>query len=70
MTMHDKAEIGEILNLYGLALDAHRWDLFDRVFTEDVVAEFGPAGQLGGAWPSSNDRSRSSIRHWTATNTP
>lgn len=40
----DKAEITEVLNLYGLALDAHRWDLFDLVFTEDVIAEFGPAG--------------------------
>lgn len=41
---HDKAEILEILNLYGLALDAHQWDLFDRIFTQDVIAEFGPAG--------------------------
>lgn len=40
----DKAEILEILNLYGFALDAHQWQLFDRIFTEDVIAEFGPAG--------------------------
>ncbi len=44
MSMQDKAEIVEIMNLYGVALDAHRWDLFDLVFTDDVVAEFGPAG--------------------------
>jgi SnoaL-like domain len=44
MTTQDNAEIVELLNLYGLALDAHRWDLFDLVFTDDVVAEFGPAG--------------------------
>jgi hypothetical protein len=44
MTMQDKAEIVEILNLYGRALDAHRWDLFDLVFTDDIIAEFGPAG--------------------------
>jgi hypothetical protein len=45
MTDHeDKAEIIEILNLYGFALDARAWDLFDRVFTDDVHAEFGPAG--------------------------
>lgn len=43
----DKAAITELLNLYGLALDAHAWDLFDLVFTEDVTAEFGPAGN---AW--------------------
>ncbi len=44
MSQYDKAEIIEVLNLYGLALDAHQWDLFDLVFTEDITAEFGPAG--------------------------
>ncbi len=44
MVEHDKAAIIEILNLYGFALDAHQWDLFDRIFTEDVTADFGPAG--------------------------
>jgi hypothetical protein len=44
MSERDKAAIIEVLNLYGFALDAHQWDLFDRVFTDDVVAEFGPAG--------------------------
>ena len=44
MVEHDKAEIIEVLNLYGFALDARVWDLFDLVFTEDVIAEFGPAG--------------------------
>lgn len=44
MYAQDKAEIIEVLNLYGLALDAHRFDLFDLVFTEDVTADFGPAG--------------------------
>lgn len=44
MVENDKAAIIEVLNLYGLALDARRWDLFDRVFTDDVTAEFGPAG--------------------------
>jgi len=43
----DKTAVIELLNLYGLALDAHGWDLFDLVFAEDVVAEFGPAGN---AW--------------------
>lgn len=47
MAEYDKAAIIEVLNLYGLALDAHQWDLFDRVFAEDVTAEFGPAGN---AW--------------------
>jgi hypothetical protein len=42
----DKAEIIEILNLYGFALDAQQWQLFDQIFTEDVTAEFGPASAL------------------------
>ncbi len=40
----DKVAIGEVLNLYAFALDARQWDLFDRVFTDDVEAIFGPAG--------------------------
>ena len=44
MVEHDKAAIIEVLNLYGFALDAHQWNLFDRIFTEDVTADFGPAG--------------------------
>ncbi len=52
----DKAAIIEILNLYGFALDARQWDLFDRVFSDDVVAEFGPAGA---AWKGLADFKRS-----------
>ena len=44
MTEHDKAEIIQVLNLYGFALDARQWDLFDLAFTDDIVADFGPAG--------------------------
>ena len=44
MTDVDKAAIIEVLNLYAFALDARQWDLFDRVFAEDVEAIFGPAG--------------------------
>ncbi len=44
MNATDKADIIEVLNLYGFALDARQWDLFDRVFTDDVEAVFGPAG--------------------------
>src|SRR5260370_12406807 len=40
----DKSAIVEVLNLYGFALDAREWDLFDRIFTPDVIAEFPPAG--------------------------
>ncbi len=47
MTNDDKAEMIEIINLYAFALDTRQWDLFDRVFTQDVVAVFGPAGASG-----------------------
>ena len=43
-TASDKGAIIEALNLYAFALDARQWDLFDRVFTQDVEAIFGPAG--------------------------
>lgn len=46
MIEHDKAAVIELLNLYGFALDAQQWDLFDRIFTEDVFADFGPAGAV------------------------
>jgi hypothetical protein len=44
--MHEAAEIPAVvncLNLYALAVDSQCWDLFDQVFTEDVVADFGGA---------------------------
>ena len=47
MAQDDKTAIIEVLNLYGFALDAQQWDLFDDVFSKDVIAEFGPAGN---AW--------------------
>lgn len=42
----DKANVIEVLNLYGFALDAKQWDLFDLIFTQDVTAEFGPASAV------------------------
>ena len=45
----DKTAIIQILNLYALALDSHQWELFERIFTDDVRAEFGPASA---AWPT------------------
>ena len=41
----DKAEITELVNLYAFALDSHRWDLFDRIFTDDVRADYGPGAE-------------------------
>ena len=46
MSTDDTAAIIQVINLYGLALDAHAWELLDEVFTPDVHAEFGPAGAV------------------------
>jgi hypothetical protein len=46
MSNDDTVEIIQVINLYGLALDAHAWDLLDEVFTQDVLAEYGPAGAV------------------------
>jgi ketosteroid isomerase-like protein len=56
MADQDKVAIIEALNLYGAALDAQQWDLFDRVFTKDVTADFGPAGA---AWSGLENFKRS-----------
>ena len=41
MMNQDTLQIIQLINLYGLAMDAQRWDLFDRIFTPDVEADFG-----------------------------
>jgi hypothetical protein len=38
--MSDKELIRELVNLYGLAVDSQRWDLFDRIFTDNVDADY------------------------------
>lgn len=39
--MADREDIIEAINLYGYAMDTRRWDLFDRIFTEDCNADYG-----------------------------
>jgi SnoaL-like domain len=46
--MDDRAEIIEIINLYALAIDAQRWDLFDRIFTPDCAVDYGSAARWQG----------------------
>ncbi len=41
-TDSDIAAITQLVNLYGLAVDSQRWELFDRIFTADVDADYGP----------------------------
>ncbi len=43
--MNDHNDIIQKLNLYGFAVDAQSWDLFDQVFTDYVDADFGGSAQ-------------------------
>jgi hypothetical protein len=36
--MTDGEAIVQLVNLYALAVDAKQWQLFERIFTEDVHA--------------------------------
>ncbi len=36
----DIVAITQLINLYGFAMDTQRWELFDRIFTGDVEADF------------------------------
>jgi hypothetical protein len=40
MSEKDILEIVHIINLYGVAVDTQRFDLFDRIFTADVDAHY------------------------------
>ena len=37
----DVVAITQLVNLYRLAVDSQRWELFDRIFTTDVDADYG-----------------------------
>ncbi len=39
----DIVTITQLVNLYGLAVDSQRWELFDRIFAAAVDADYGPA---------------------------
>jgi hypothetical protein len=43
MKMSSEAVVGviNVVNLYAVALDCQRWELFDQVFTADAEADFG-----------------------------
>jgi hypothetical protein len=40
MPQDDVGSIIQLINLYAFAVDTQRWDLFDRIFTPDVDADF------------------------------
>lgn len=48
MPSEDIVEIVNLINLYPVAVDAQRWDLFDQIFTADVQANFGGAARWEG----------------------
>ena len=41
MSADDVMAITQRINLYGLAVDSRRWELFDLIFAADVDADFG-----------------------------
>lgn len=40
MALQDEADIKHIINLYGFAVDSQSWNLFDRIFTDDIDADY------------------------------
>lgn len=40
-TTGDVVAITGLVNLYGIAVDSQRWELFDRIFSADVHADYG-----------------------------
>jgi hypothetical protein len=40
MSHQDVTAIIQLVNLYGLAVDTQRWSLFDRIFTDDIDADY------------------------------
>jgi hypothetical protein len=45
MTDSDVVAITQLVNLYGLAVDSQRWELFGEIFADDVAADYGPTSQ-------------------------
>ena len=41
MSCEDKVEIISTINLYPIAVDSLGFDLFDLIFTEDAIVDFG-----------------------------
>ncbi|MBW8755368.1 MAG: nuclear transport factor 2 family protein [Sphingomonadales bacterium] len=41
MAAEDLAEIVNLINFYPIAVDSQQWQLFDRIFTDDIEADFG-----------------------------
>lgn len=48
MSSNDTTAIIGCINLYAIALDSHRYDLFERVFTDDARTDFGGGAEFNG----------------------
>jgi hypothetical protein len=51
MAGSDIAEIVNLINFYAVAVDSQQWQLFDRIFTDDVDADFGGQAAWQGLAP-------------------
>lgn len=51
MAAEQIAEIVNLINFYPIAVDSQQWHLFDRIFTEDVEADFGAPAVWQGLAP-------------------
>ena len=48
MHIEDIVKVTATVNLYAVALDSHRYDLFDRVFTQGAKTDFGGGAAFTG----------------------
>jgi hypothetical protein len=44
--LDDVRQITNALYTYGLAIDTHRYELFDQVFANEIEADYNPPGLL------------------------
>ncbi len=58
----DRREIDDLMARYCQAVDRHRWDLLDAVFTPDARLDYSSAGGVAGPYPE--------VREWLAASVP
>lgn len=47
----DRQEIADLITAYSYAVDFHRWDDLDTIFTPDATLDFTATGGIAGALP-------------------
>lgn len=48
MQAQDIANVINVINLYAVAVDTQEWELFDKVFVEDAITDFGGPAAFSG----------------------